>query len=629
MQENITQILKNLPKSPGIYQFFNASGEIIYIGKSIHLKNRVSSYFNGKSKLNFAKKMMVEQIDDIKIILTNNETESLLLESTLIKDKKPKYNVLLRDEKNYLYIKITQEKFPKILRTRQKTSSGIYFWPYTNGYYVFNILRLAKKIFWYGCYGIHFFRDKNEYNLDKYIFQNQTTPEKDGVILSESDIQQIYREKIGGIQAFLRGDIGEVMQKLEEKMKREAKNLEFEQAAKTRDDRESLKILQENQIVRDFVSGDFDIVNIIEKYEKTYVWCIEIRDSRIIGFFNYESEYHLEETQEEILQSFVEQRFAENYEKRKPIFILPYALKNLSSEIRSEIPKIGGKLDMLKLCYKNIYEYAHKKHIDSLSTKGFTKKTMLNILTLLGYEAKNKDIVFECNDISHLSGNHTVASRSIIENGKKNPAKYRKFTVKGLEEQKIDDFASMREIIERRLKELLKLKNLPDLIVIDGGKGQLGAVMEILESFKNTLLPVIPAYAGISQGEEDRFLHTQEWLNLINSIQLVSLAKREEELFLPWASDSILLKKDSDELRLIQALRDEAHRFAITFNRDKRKTAQKKNILESLPWVGPVTRKKILKSFGSVENLKNQKKEELETLLGKKVYEILDDHGLI
>lgn len=609
MQANIEKILKELPKTPGIYQFFDASWEIIYIGKSVSLKSRVSSYFNGKNKLNFAKRMMVEQIVDIKIILTNNETESLLLESTLIKDKKPKYNVLLRNDKNYVYIKITAEKFPKVIKTRQKTNSGIYFWPYLNGYYVFNILRIAKKVFWYGCYGIHFFRDSKQYNLDKYIFQNHIDISRKGEALTEQEIRGIYLGKIEEIKTFLRGDISQTLHFLEIKMQEEAKKQEFEQAAKTRDDIQSLKILGENQIVRDFVSGDFEIINILKKYEKSYIGCIEIRDSRIVGFFQYEVESYLEESDEEIMTNFVESRYAENFEIKKPIFILPFSLPELSREIRSEIPKIGGKLDMLKLCYKNIYEYAHKKHIDSLSTKGFSKKTMLNILELLWYESKNTDIVFECNDISHLSGNHTVASRSIIENGKRNPAKYRKFTVKSLQEQKIDDFGSMREIIQRRLAELLKLKNLPDLIVIDGGKGQLGAVMEILE---NTIKQA---------NEEER--------KLLSGLQLVSLAKREEELFLPRASEAILLEKDSDELRLIQSLRDEAHRFAITFNRDKRKTAQKKNILESLPGIWPVTRKKLLKHFGSVENLKNHKKEEIETLLGKKVYEILDDHGLL
>ena len=643
--KKIKNILKNLPHSPGIYQFFNDSGEIIYVGKSINLKSRVNSYFNGKSKLNFAKKLMVEQIVDIQTIVTNNETESLLLENTLIKDKKPKFNVLLKDDKNYLYIKVTKEQFPKIITTRIKRKTGIYYGPYTQSHYVSNILRLAKKIFWYGCYGIHFFRQGKWYNLDKYIFQNQT---QGGEKLNEEEIESFYREKVSEIQSFLKWDIQEVIQKLQQQMTSYAEELKFEEAAKIKYDIESLAMMQEQQIVRDFVSGDFDVVHILEKYWKQYIGCIELRDSKIIGFYHYQVESHLEETSQELLQNFVEQRFAESYKKKKTSFIIPSSLPNISSEIQIEVPQRWGKLDILKLCYKNLYEYAHKKHLASLSTKWFTKKTMQELLKTLGYKEVNKSIVFECNDISHLSGTHTVASRSIIENGKKNPSKYRKFNIKTLDEWKIDDFWSMKEVMERRLKELLKLGNTPDLIIIDGGKWQLSAVSKVIGEFK-------------------RGLEDEEQLKLIDSLQIVSLAKREEELFVSrktspqsspskgeeeaavisllnkeglgevwvekedwqWSFKKILLPKDSDHLRLIQSIRDEAHRFAITFNRDARIKSMKKNILESIPWIGPVTRKKILKHYGSVDSLSEHKKEGIENILGKKVTEILENHGLI
>lgn len=606
MDKNISQILKNLPKSPGIYQFLNQTGEIIYIGKSVNLKSRVNSYFNGKSKLNFAKKKMVDLITDINHIVTHNETESLILENTLIKKHQPKYNILLKDDKNYLYIKVTAEKFPKIIKTRIKSKWGTYYWPYTHGPYVFNILRLAKKIFWYGCYGIHFFRQWNEYNLDKYIFKNHTL---EGQPVTEQEAEKLYNEKIEEIKTFLKGDITWVIEELENKMKAYAKELKFEEAWKIKYDIDSLKMIEENQVVRDFVSGDFDVVNILEKYNKYYIGCIEIRDSKISGFFNYEIINKLEESKEEILSNFVEQRFAENYEKRKPVFIVPFSLIDISPEVKTEIPKIGGKVDMLKLCYKNTYEYAHKKHLASLSTKGFTKKTMTELLDILWYKKLNNSIIFECNDISHLSGTHTVASRSIIENGKNNPQKYRKFNIKTLKEWKIDDFWSMKEIMERRLKELLKLKNIPDLIIIDGWKWQLGSVVKILTDFKKWL--------------------TKTDLEYIEKLQLVSIAKREEELFLPGESTSILLSKDSDHLRLIQAIRDEAHRFAITFNRDKRISSMKKSVLDAIPGIGPVTKKKILKNFGNIEWLKEHKKKDIETILGKNITEILENHGLI
>ncbi len=628
MKKEIKKKLETIPSSPGIYQFFNEQWEIIYIGKSIHLKKRVKSYFAGTSKLNFAKRLMVEQISDIQTLVTNNETESLILEHTLVRDKKPKFNVLLKDDKNYLYIKVTKEPFPKIIKTRIKGKTGTYYGPYTQWHYVANILRLAKKIFWYGCYGVHFFRQGKQYNLDKYIFKNHT--DADGKSLTQADIESHYKERISEIESFLKWDTFWIISRLEQKMKSLAWELKFEQAAKIKYDIESLHSLNESQIVRDFVSGDFEVIHILEKYDTYYLWNIEIRESKISGFYHYEVDHHLEETPEEILKNYIEHRFAERISQnpwtKTPTFILPFAVSNLSKEIKTEVPKIWGKLDILKLAYKNTYEYAHKKHLASLSTKWFSKKTMSSLLSKLGYAPLGKNIIFECNDISHLSGTHTVASRSVIENGKKNPQKYRKFNIKNLEEGKIDDFDSMREIIQRRLKELVKLKNTPDLIVIDGWKWQLSAVMQVIEEYSNSLT------------ESER--HATEWL------QIVGIAKREEELFVPanrLAGDipqslektsseafyRVLLDRDSDELRLIQSLRDEAHRFAITFNRDKRNTSMKKNLLQSIPGIGPITRKKILKTYGSIEWLKWQSQETLEKTLGKKITEILDDHGLI
>lgn len=623
MTDKIKDILENLPKSPWIYQFFNSSWEIIYIWKSVRLKDRVWSYFKTSTKLSNSKKMMVRQIVDIKTILTNNETESLILERSLIKKYKPHYNILLKDDKNYYYIKITAEDFPKIIKTRIKWKTGKYFWPYTNWYYVWNLLRLTKKIFWYWCYGIYFFRQWKTYNLDKYIFKNNKEIEKQNI--SEDEIQKFYMKKIIEITAFLKGNVNEACEELTKKMFHHAEKREFEEAAKIKKDIDSLKMTQEEQIVRDFVNGNYDVINILEKYWNTYVGRIEVRDSVIMGYFNYEIENSLWENQNKILKTYIEDRYIENLESDPVTFILPYKINNLFQDIKFEVPKIWGKFDVLRLCYKNLYEFAHKKYLASLSTKWFTKKTMLELLTTLWYEAKNKDILFECNDISHLSGTHTVASRSIIENGKKNPQKYRKFHIKTLDQWKIDDFGSMREIIERRLKELIKLGNLPDLIVIDGWKWQLSAVMKIITEFKENILE----NTKLIQASNERIITENSSLEIIDNIQIVSLAKQEEELFLPGISESILLSKDSDMLRLVQTLRDEAHRFAITFNRDARSASMKKSMLESIPGIWPVTRKKIMRNFGSIWWIKARDKKEVEEILWKKVTEILEDHGLV
>lgn len=625
---SIENILKNLPRTPGIYQFFNSDWKIIYIWKSVNLKSRVNSYFNWKSKLNFAKQKMVEQISDIKTILTNNETESLILETTLIKKYEPRYNILMKDWKNHIYIKITKELIPKIIKTRHKNNFWNYFWPYTSTNYVNNILKLCKKIFWYRSCDIKFTSNNllSKKTLDEKInsielsnIWNTKIPCMDYYIkrcswpcLKEKSKILEYREKIEQISLFLKWNTFKIKQELENQMKLKAKELKFEEAGKIKKDLESIKSLEEKQIVRDWVEWDYKIINYIEKFEKFYIWMIEIKESKIIWFYNYEIKNILEEDKTEILKTFIENDFVNN-NFENIIYLTPFDIEFKEINIKVQNPKIWNKNDLLKLCYKNIYEYAYKNHIDSLSTKWFTKKNMQNLLDILWYKQINKDIIFECNDISHISWNHTVASRSIIENWKSNSSKYKKFRIKSLEEQKINDFDSMREIMQRRLKEIEKTLVVPDLIIIDWWKWQLSSVVEVINNFnKNT--------------------ENKNYLEIVKNLQIVSIAKKEEELFIVNENlefEKFLLDKESIELRMVQKIRDEAHRFAITFNRDSRIKAMKKNILESLPWFWPKTRTKILKKYWSVDKLKDVNLEELKLILNRNQIETLENHSII
>lgn len=606
---NKESILKTLPASPGVYQFFNDAWEILYIGKAKILKKRVKSYFNGTSKLNFAKKKMLTEIVDIKYIMTESEIEALLLENNLVKKHQPRYNVLLKDDKNFLYIKITDDEYPKIIRTRIAPHStwklsGKYFWPYLSGYSVFQIFKILKKIYGYGVGKHHFFKKSSSYTLDPYIFSGNIDAE-------ESQIRDIYIQKIGEIKKFLAWDTGKLSEELKQKMLMHAKKLEFEEAQKCKDMLTALTDLEGYQVVQTEVRGNYIAVQFLEKYETLYAGVIIIEDSKLISYESFEFEHAEMEDIPELKIKLFEEIFVSQLERSGNTHTFRFLLSEPPTQVEIpleyEIPDLWPKYDIMKLCYKNIYEFAQKKYVASLSTKSFSKQTMKNILSLLWYSELNPDIIFECNDISHLSWSHTVASRSVIENGRKNPSKYKKFRIKTLEEWKIDDFASMREIMTRRLREIYKIGNIPDLIIIDGGKWQLWAVMEVVADFK------------ANQGFE------QEKLPL----QIVSLAKREEELFLPGEKDPIILEKDSVELRLIQALRDEAHRFAITFNRDSRNKQMRQSLLEALPGIGPKTRKKILKLYGSVSKLKEQGKDELEKQLWKHITEILDMHGLL
>ena len=595
----INNTLKKLPKSPGIYKFLNKTWKIIYIWKSVNLKSRVNSYFNWTSKLNFAKQKMVKLIENIEYITVENETESLILETNLIKEHLPKYNILMKDGKNHNYIKITKEDFPKVIRTRIKNWNWEYFWPYISSNDVDNILKILKKVYWYWVWEHNFFKTKNSYNLDKFLFE-WNTKDKDIEIIKNK-----YFEKLEKIKHFLKWNYTEVISELRWQMMEFANNHEFERADVIKKQVESISILDEKQIVREWVRWDFDIVNYIEKFDKIYIWKIEIRNSRILGFYPSEIENNLDEEIDAILTNYVKENYLNSIlsdsDSKKPILITTKKIilkESIFENIKSEVPKIWTKTDLLKMCYKNIYEYAYKSHIESLSTKWFTKKTCQNLLKILKYKEINKDIIFECNDISHISWNHTVASRSIIENWKSNSSKYKKFKIKTLDEQKIDDFNSMREVITRRIKEIEKNKNTPDLIIIDGWKWQLSSVVEIIK--ENNI-----------------------------ELQVVWIAKREEELFLPWKSKPIILEKDSLELRLIQKIRDEAHRFAITFNRDSRIKSMKKNILEELPWFWPKTRKKILNKYWNIDNLINIEKNELKKILNNTQIDSLENHWLI
>lgn len=699
----LEKILKNLPKEPWVYQFINKDWKIIYIWKSINLYNRVNSYFNWKAKLNFAKKKMLCEVKNIKIIVVNNEKESLILETTLIKKHQPKYNILMKDDKNYVYIKITDEEIPKIIKTRIKNKNWIYFWPYISTNYVNNILKLTKKIFWYRSCNIEFslenienssltkdlksknIKIKNSYSTKIPCIDYYTKRCSAPCLLTEKNIKN-YKNSIKNIKEFLNWNYKNVLEELNKKMLKKAKELKFEEANTIKQNIESLKILEKNQIVREAVSWDFDVINYLEKYDKYYISLASIRNSKIIDLKNYEIKTKLDENIDEILAEFIEREIDLDWkqtiilpkeitsqelktedkptlikgkvsEKSKEISenwklnIIQFPLFPSPFPLKIEIPKVWAKLDLLKFVYKNAYEFAYRKHLHSLSTKSFTKQTMKNLLKILGYKEINKNIVFECNDISHLSWSHTVASRSVIENWKINKSKYRKFKIKNLEELKIDDFSSMKEIINRRLKELKEKWNLPDLIIIDGWKGQLNAVLNTIKNYKSqienekkfsTLLhkEEIEQNISLRKGEEseisrgisdDWTLKTENWKldTFPFPLQLISIAKKEEELFLPWIKDPIILEKDSQELRLIQKLRDEAHRFAITFNREKRIKSEKKNILESIPWIWPKTRAKLIKTYWNIENLKDISKEELKKLISKKQIESLENHWII
>lgn len=602
--------LSKIPKLPWIYQYFDKLWNIIYIWKSVNLKSRVSSYFNDRNKLNFAKKKMVSQIYDIKTIVTPTSFESILLETNLIKKYKPKYNILMKDDKNHAYIKITQDIIPKVIKTRFKKNDWKYFWPFTHTSYVDNTLKILKKIFWHRSCNIIFEKDKNDKLkiksslwakipcLDYYI-KRCAWP----CLLSNNEINN-YIESINNIEKFLKWETKDIIMDLENKMRDFAFKLNFEKAQEIKEILNSIINITQNQIITDIWFKNADIINYLNKYNSFYISKIEVRNHKITWIYNYELKDEIS-NKEELIEFFLEKNYINNLDKIQIIFPEEINLNNeFIKDLKIELifPKIWEKTKLLDLAYKNRFEFAYKNHLEKLSVKTFTKKDMSELLRITLYKQINKDIIFECNDISHISWNHSVASRSVIENWKVATNKYKKFKIKTLLSWEINDFDSMREIIQRRILEIKKTWFIPDLIIIDWWKWQLSSVLEIIE--KN--LDEIP---------------------LLNKLQIISLAKKEEEIFLPHQKDSIIINKESSTLRLIQKIRDEAHRFAITFNREQRIKASKKNILEELPWFWPKTRQKLLSFYWSIEDIKND--DNLIKILSKTQLQTLKDHWII
>lgn len=624
--ENIARILANLPKTPGVYQMKNADGKVIYVGKAVNLKSRVGSYFKESTALTPAKKSMITQIADIEILLCNNEVEALVLETNLIKHLTPKYNILMKDDKNLSYIKITADIVPEIIKTRQKWSDGgRYFGPFTQGTNIGESLKSLRRIFKIRSCRMKFAKNDDTIKITDHA--GRSVPCMDYYIgicpapclLENKNINE-HHENIDKFIQFLNGKTGEIIENLKNKMAEHAKNHEFEQAQKIKEEISALSLLSERQIARDAVEGDIDIAIFTEKYHKIFVALTKIRDGKIIGVFRYQVEWS--DNADTIFEQFLAREYiSENNDFAEFLLlekeITDKSLKTFLKEkrIKIEIPSIGKKREMLDFTRNQLREFAYKNEMSTLDTVTLSRANMENILQKLGYPIPKKwPIIFECYDISHTHGQFTYASRVVIKNGKTDNANYKKYKIHTLDAGDIDDFASHKEVMIRRTLEGIRENNFPHLIIIDGGKWQLSsAIAGVLEG-KNKSETALEANSIF-----DDFPH---------NFPICSIAKREEEIFLPNTPESIIFAKWSAELRVLQLARDESHRFSITANRTARNKAMKKNILEELPWIGPTTRKKLLKLANSIDGIKSLSETEILTVINKKQLQTLKDHWL-
>ncbi len=601
MNSKLELQLKNLPAQPGIYQFLNKNGKIIYVGKAKNLRNRVRSYFqnNVTSPKTLA---IVSKTEEIQIVVTDSEVEALILENNLIKQYKPRYNVNLKDDKSYPFIKVTNELFPRIYPTRHLINDGSkYFGPYTDVKSMKASLRMINQIFKIRSCKL----DLTEENIQAGKFKvcldyhiKKCDGPCEGLISSMA-----YNEMVKEVIQLLKGRTDELIKSLTEKMNIAVENLEFEKAAELRDRINQLASISSKQKV---VSDDFDDRDIFAvAFEGKDSSCsvFNVRDGKLIG--KKQLRLSIEEGEElpQIYSAaikFYYQDFAEipkeivlEIEPDDKDAILEWLIQKANHKVKFIIPQRGDLKSLVKMCKENAALQLKEIQIQKMKNLGNVPYPLAALQRDL--RLKNLPKKIECFDISNIQGSDSVASMVVFVDGKPKKSLYRKFIIKSVDGP--DDFASMREVIERRYSKLLSdNETFPDLIMVDGGKGQLSSAVEVLNKLG------------------------------IKNYNIIGLAKRLEEVFFPGKSEPESIPKTSSGLKLLQQIRDEAHRFAITFHRQRRTKRIISTELTGIKGIGTQTAKLLFEKFGSLEAVKSSSLEELASVIGQKKAELVKSH---
>ncbi|MGB0523818.1 MAG: excinuclease ABC subunit UvrC [Flammeovirgaceae bacterium] len=583
--EALQNKIKRLPKDPGVYKFFNAKDEIIYIGKAKHLKNRVASYFNKSAKHNRKTVKLVSEIRDLDFVVVNSELDALLLENNLIKNNQPKYNILLKDDKTYPYICVTAEPFPRVFSTRKvKKGKDRYFGPYPNVRTMNTLLELLKQL--YTVRTCTFYMDQQSIAAKKhqvcleYHIKNCQGP------CEAHQTEEDYQHDIHQVIHILKGNIGMVKKHFKEKMQEAAEQLDFEQAQHYKEKFELLENYQSKSLVTNPSISDVDCFTIIADEEYAYINFLKIVNGAISKTQSIEIKKKLDESDEELLgHAILELR--EKFNSNSKRIISNISLVPFLEGVDFHLPKIGDLKKIVDLSLKNTLFFKKER----LNTKVEQQQNRSKNFTLLQLKADLNLIDLprhiECFDNSNIQGTNPVASMVCFKDGKPSKKDYRKFAIKTVEGP--DDFKSMNEVVFRRYKRVLdEGLPLPNLILIDGGKGQLSSACAALQE-----------------------------LGLYGKIPIIGIAKRLEEIYYPEDQIPIHINKKSRSLVLLQQLRDEAHRFAITFHRNKRSANSLVSQLDTISGIGPKTMEVLLKKYRSIEKIKTAPQEEVIALIGK------------
>lgn len=572
-----------LPNKPGIYQFFDDSNKIIYIGKAKDLKKRVSSYFSKKHD-HRKTALLVRNIADIKHMVVQSEQDALLLENNLIKKYQPRYNIQLKDDKSFPWICIKNEPFPRVFKTRNLIRDGSkYFGPYTSIYTVRTLLELFKSEYKLRTCNYNLTReniDAKKYKVClEYHIGNCYGPCEG--LYSEED----YNKGIDDITNILKGNVSGVIKYLKDVMDEMSDNLNFEEAGKIKEKYDSLKRYQSRSTIVSPTITDIDVYSIEEDNKFAFINYLKVIKGAIIQTFTLEIKKALNETKKELLIAGIVDIRQKIFSNAKEILV-PFQIESLYDNIAFKVPKKGEKKALLELSRRNAKYYRLEKEKQLvLKNPKIREDRILNTLKN-DLQLTEKPVHIECFDNSNLLGTQPVAACVVFNNGKPKKSEYRHFNVKTVEGP--NDFASMEEVVYRRYKRMIEeKKSLPQLIIVDGGKGQLSSAIQALEK-----------------------------LDLRGKITIVGIAKRLEEIYFPGDSVPIYLNKNSESLKLIQHMRDEAHRFGISFHREKRSKAQITSELFTIQGIGEKTAQKLLKEFKSVKNIKEQSHHTISQKIG-------------
>jgi len=601
--------LKKYPPTPGVYQMFGKNDEVLYVGKAKQLRNRLRSYFSagGDGRLHIP--LLMEKVERIEIILTDTEKEALLLENTLIKKYRPRYNIELRDDKTYVSVRIDlNDPFPLMQVVRQVKNDGAhYFGPYSSAAAIRETLKEIYRIFPLRHSSIERCRKRGRPCLFYQI--GQCSAPCHGKI-SQSD----YRELVMGAVRLLEGRESEVIDNLRQRMEKASLDLRFEDAARFRDQIAAIRRSVEKQKVADFGGGNHDVIGLHQDGGEVEVTLLFIRQGRLIGRQSFPLEWTLDLS--ELLSGFLQE-----YYSRQVILpdqlLLPFPLDDaeLLGEWLSE--KHGRKVQLLapqRGEKKRLCLMAQRNAEESYRQRGQRQQARGKLLEELQMKLHLPRLPrrIECYDISNVQGNQSVGSMVVVINGEAAPAEYRRFKIKTVEGA--DDYASLHEVLTRRLQRGLEEENLPDMILIDGGKGQLGVLTAVLNEF--SLSGQIGA-VGIAKSR------------VLANVRGKVVERSEERFFLPGRKNPVNFRSGSACLFLLERLRDEAHRFAITYHRKLRNRASLRSSLEDIPGVGPARKKALLKHFGSLKKIREATLEELKQVpglsesLAETIYQVL------